>query len=166
MSSWQNIKAEDLDLDGDEINIHYDDDSSGALYLVVKVKDIKKLLAVRDERSEESVCYCAEINSRNCPKHQNSEESADTIKTPQWEKEFEDMFPFELETNIAIREDIKGGYHERIDVRDDVKAFIKSTLEDVIEKIHECCDGECYHDDCCGKLSCVKAQLRKEFLNE
>lgn len=50
-------------------------------------------------------------------------------KTPQWEKEFEDMFPFELETNIAIREDIKGGYHERIDVRDDVKAFIKSTLE-------------------------------------
>ena len=52
-------------------------------------------------------------------------------KTPQWEKEFEDMFPFELETNIAIREDIKGGYHERIDVRDDVKAFIKSTLEEV-----------------------------------
>lgn len=83
MSSWQNIKAEDLDLDGDEINIHYDDDSSGALYLVVKVKDIKKLLAVRDERNEESVCYCAEINSRNCPKHQNSEESADYTK-PEW----------------------------------------------------------------------------------
>lgn len=54
MSIWQNIKAEDLDLDGDEINIHYDDDSSGAWYLVVKVKDIKDLLSVRDERSEES----------------------------------------------------------------------------------------------------------------
>lgn len=32
---------------------------------------------VPNERSEELPCYCAEINSRNCPRHQNSEESAE-----------------------------------------------------------------------------------------
>lgn len=39
---------------------------------------------VPNERSEESPCYCAEINFRNCPRHQNSEESADYTK-PEWD---------------------------------------------------------------------------------
>lgn len=39
---------------------------------------------VPNERSEELPCYCAEINSRNCPRYQNSEESADYTK-PEWD---------------------------------------------------------------------------------
>ena len=80
-------------------------------------------------------------------------------ETPQWEIRFDNEF--------AIQDDVwgKAKYGEStIYPPSKVKALIKSTLEEVIEKIHECCDGECYHDDCCGKLSCVKAQLRKEFL--
>ena len=91
-----------------------------------------------------------------------------TNKTPQWEKEFEDMFPFELETNIAIREDIKGGYHERIDVRDDVKAFIKSTLEKVIERIEKQNGYPRFPNNNVSYkgeyINQVIQQLRKEFL--
>lgn len=78
-----------------------------------------------------------------------------TNKTPQWENRFRRKF---VSNGYVSMED--GDLFEA----KEVKAFITSTLEEVIEKIHECCDGECYHDDCCGKLSCVKAQLRKEFL--
>lgn len=70
---------------------------------------------------------------------------------PQWEIRFDKEF-----TEICLQD-----CHP--EDKEKLFAFIKSTLEEVIEKIHECCDGECYHDDCCGKLSCVKAQLRKEF---
>lgn len=75
-------------------------------------------------------------------------------ETPQWEREFDDF----------MNENGSPEKWEAPDIDEKLRAFIKSTLEEVIEKIHECCDGECYHDDCCGKLSCVKAQLRKEFL--
>lgn len=87
-------------------------------------------------------------------------------KTPQWEKELQEKIPslfnaYLMSLNVS---NTYGKGTESLETGELVKAFIKSTLEEVIEKIHECCDGECYHDDCCGKLSCVKAQLRKEFL--
>lgn len=95
-------------------------------------------------------------------------------ETPQWEKEFYERFVtkhYEIDKDLKNNPDYrpwnddKTGYFDENFVRPTaIKAFIKSTLEELIEKIHECCDGECYHDDCCGKLSCVKAQLRKEFL--
>ena len=83
-------------------------------------------------------------------------------ETPQWEIDFDKEYD-KSDKFITISENFSG-FTETRPGKDEIKTFIKSTLEEVIEKIHECCDGECYHDDCCGKLSCVKAQLRKEFL--
>ena len=45
MSTWFQATKEDLDLDGDEINIYVRQDYSGAIYVTVKIEDIKALLA-------------------------------------------------------------------------------------------------------------------------
>lgn len=44
MSKWTYIPKEDLDLDGDEINILVGSDYEGNNYAIVKVSDIKELL--------------------------------------------------------------------------------------------------------------------------
>lgn len=93
--------------------------------------------------------------------------SAKSEPTPQWEIDWDErvkqrdsrMYSY---YKSVFQDGFEGGYP--IEWNEEEITFIKSTLEELIEKIHECCDGECYHDDCCGKLSCVKAQLRKEFL--
>jgi hypothetical protein len=45
MSTWIKVTKEDLELDGDEINIYVKQDYSGAVYVTIKVEDIKALLA-------------------------------------------------------------------------------------------------------------------------
>lgn len=46
MSTWHEPKFEHMDVteDGKEIHIHFTDDYSGAVYVVLKVEDVKKLL--------------------------------------------------------------------------------------------------------------------------
>jgi hypothetical protein len=44
MSLWFDVNKEDLHLDGDEIDIYVRQDYSGAVYITVKVEDIKALL--------------------------------------------------------------------------------------------------------------------------
>lgn len=46
MSKWFEAKREDIDLDGGEVNIHFDTDYDGACYVTVKVKDLKEVLDV------------------------------------------------------------------------------------------------------------------------
>jgi len=41
MSLWFEAKKEDIALDGDEINIYVKQDYSGAVYVTVKIDDIK-----------------------------------------------------------------------------------------------------------------------------
>lgn len=40
MSSWKQVKPEDIELDGDELNILYSTDEQGNNYLVLKLSDI------------------------------------------------------------------------------------------------------------------------------
>ena len=49
MSIWYEAKAEDIERDGDEINIHFDNDYTGAMYVIVKVEDIKKAISEQSE---------------------------------------------------------------------------------------------------------------------
>lgn len=49
MSIWHEIKPEDMELDGDEINIHIGSDYSGNVYAIVRVKDIQVLLTNSQE---------------------------------------------------------------------------------------------------------------------
>lgn len=48
MSTWYEPKLEDMDIteDGKELHINYNSDYSGAIYVSLKVKDIKTLLAL------------------------------------------------------------------------------------------------------------------------
>lgn len=45
MSTWYESKKEDLEIDGDEINIWVTSDDCGNIYTTVKIKDIQELLA-------------------------------------------------------------------------------------------------------------------------
>ncbi len=44
MSQWYEADKDDLELDGDEINVLVCDDWRGNIYVTVKVADIKELL--------------------------------------------------------------------------------------------------------------------------
>ena len=44
MSIWKDIKKEDIELDGDEINICIGSDNQGNNYVVVKVDDMKAII--------------------------------------------------------------------------------------------------------------------------
>ena len=44
MSKWQEAKPEDLEIDGENINIMLESDNEGNNYVEVKIKDIQKLL--------------------------------------------------------------------------------------------------------------------------
>lgn len=44
MSMWYKAKKDDIDLDGDEINIYAGYDDSGSIYVTVKVETIKEFL--------------------------------------------------------------------------------------------------------------------------
>jgi hypothetical protein len=44
MSNWQEIKKEDIELDGEDINIYLGSDDFGNNYVILKVKDVKDLL--------------------------------------------------------------------------------------------------------------------------
>lgn len=71
MSTWKEIKAKDIELDGDEINICIGGDKFGNNYAVVKVADIVGLLtlkfgekvsgwiSVKDRLPEENECDCS-----------------------------------------------------------------------------------------------------------
>lgn len=51
MSEWHEAKKDDLELDGDEINILIGDDWRGNIYVTVKVADIKELLSTPIEET-------------------------------------------------------------------------------------------------------------------
>lgn len=44
MSKWRNIPREDIDLDGDEINVLIEADSEGNVYVCLKVADVLEVL--------------------------------------------------------------------------------------------------------------------------
>lgn len=44
MSTWHEVKKDDLTLDGEDINIYLNNDDLGANYAIVKIADIKALL--------------------------------------------------------------------------------------------------------------------------
>jgi len=44
MSNWQEIKKEDIEIDGEDINVYLGSDDFGNCYAVLKVKDVKDLL--------------------------------------------------------------------------------------------------------------------------
>lgn len=57
MSTWIDIKAEDIDLSDDktEIYIRYDGDYMGNKYVSVKVEDIKKLISNKQEIPKQAI---------------------------------------------------------------------------------------------------------------
>ncbi len=44
MSQWTEIPKEDIEVDGDELNILIGDDDSGNIYVTVKIKDVLDLI--------------------------------------------------------------------------------------------------------------------------
>ena len=42
MSTWRNIPKQNIEVDGDEVNILVDADDSGNNYIVVKLSDLKE----------------------------------------------------------------------------------------------------------------------------
>lgn len=44
MSYWIEVKKEDIELDGDQINVWLESDESGNRYATIKVQDLKDLL--------------------------------------------------------------------------------------------------------------------------
>ena len=44
MSKWNKATKDDIEIDGDEINIYAGYDERGSVYAVVKVKDMKEIL--------------------------------------------------------------------------------------------------------------------------
>ena len=44
MSDWITVKKEDIELDGDDINVYFESDDFGNRYIILKVEDIKALL--------------------------------------------------------------------------------------------------------------------------
>ncbi len=44
MSIWYKSKREDLEIDGDEVNVYVASDQSGNIYTTIKIKDLKDLL--------------------------------------------------------------------------------------------------------------------------
>ena len=49
MSMWKDIKKEDIEIDGDEINILESTDDNGNNYIVLKIQDVKDLLIKSEE---------------------------------------------------------------------------------------------------------------------
>jgi hypothetical protein len=45
MSQWNETKKEDLEVDGDEINVYLGSDYSGNIYTTIKIKDLLEILA-------------------------------------------------------------------------------------------------------------------------
>ncbi len=44
MSFWYSPKKEDIEIDGDEVNIWLGSDESGNIYATVKIKDLEDIL--------------------------------------------------------------------------------------------------------------------------
>ena len=44
MSNWKTIKKEDIEQDGDELNIYIGSDESGNNYVVLKIVDVQEIL--------------------------------------------------------------------------------------------------------------------------
>jgi len=56
MSIWYNPKKEDIEIDGDELNILLGDDYGGNIYAAVKIKDIQEILEQLKEKDENNYC--------------------------------------------------------------------------------------------------------------
>lgn len=56
MSLWHEAKKEDLEIDGDEINIYSGFDDSGNRYVTVKILDIKELLEHKKSTPKHGGC--------------------------------------------------------------------------------------------------------------
>jgi hypothetical protein len=44
MRNWKNINKQDIEKDGDEINIYIGSDGSGNNYIVLKISDIEDII--------------------------------------------------------------------------------------------------------------------------
>lgn len=44
MSYWITVEKDNIDVDGDELNVYLEQDDSGSRYAVLKIKDIKEIL--------------------------------------------------------------------------------------------------------------------------
>ena len=47
MSDWHEIKEEDIDIDGDMVNIHIGTNYQGAIYIEIPIKMLKKKLGIK-----------------------------------------------------------------------------------------------------------------------
>ena len=49
MSVWYEPKPEDIEVNGDELDIYVTNDESGAIYVSVKIKELKKIISGRKQ---------------------------------------------------------------------------------------------------------------------
>lgn len=49
MSEWHEAKEEDVELDGEEVNIYINNNDFGSVYVTVKIDIIKKILKQYEE---------------------------------------------------------------------------------------------------------------------
>ena len=74
------------------------------------------------------------------------------------DREFDEKFQYALEGREVSNSPRESAFHQ-LKAYEAVKSFYRTRTIALIEKIAgevesigECCDGECNHDDCCGKI--------------
>lgn len=60
MSHWHEPKKEDIEINGDEIDIYLFNDDFGSVYCTLKVKDIQEVLAEYEKRRSTTQLNTAE----------------------------------------------------------------------------------------------------------
>lgn len=50
MSTWYEPKKEDMEIDGEDLNVFVHNDDFGTVYAAIKIKDLKEILTTPNEK--------------------------------------------------------------------------------------------------------------------